>query len=459
MQRKWRILGALILWAALGASVGMAATWPKISAALDHWSGSKKIILRTTLADPLASPVVQDLLETLLDKNFAVTPLPVAADVKEGLALDLRLTGSRPSLTLSKADGTIIAFERQGAEAASPLPPATPPSAPALPRTEKPLAPVSSLPVPTGPIELPGHPRQLALLDGPDTDGVRVMLLANDSLGAYQVSTQGLERLATYPSPAKSLRALHLDAEPSGKDGVKLAAVWGEDVQDIYAGSDTRLHAWVLNVEGSAIRAASDDLGGYLRLYSGEGYFQERGAHQLFAGPVVPLTEELGRFEPGTQPLSWWKNLLGETPISAGEMLDMGGDGSAYLVSRASGQNVPGGQLLENLGPSRGPDVAVRLREPEYRSGFGKEDRVTETHYQLPTRVVAGLSDTVYTLYHQRTAGLPLLGKPTERTPWSESSGYPRACVWNIPLPGWKPISRISPSGNPLRGRSWPSCS
>jgi hypothetical protein len=420
MHGKCRILLALILWLALAATVCAAATWPKIGAALDHWDGVKKISLRTTLADPLASPIVQDLLETLLDKGFTVTPLPVDAKVKVGLALDLRQTGNRPSLTLSQADGTIIAFERQGTEAVTPAPPAAtsapsavPTPSPATPKPEKSLSTTPVMPVPSGPIELPGHPRQIVLLDTPNTKGVRLMLQADEGLTAYQVSTLGLEKLESYPSPEKGFRALHLDAESVGEGGVKLAAVWGEDVQDIYAGTNTRLHGWVLTAEGGSIQPVSKDLGSYLRLYAGRGYLQERGAHKLFAGPVLPLVEDQGRYQPGSQSVAWWRNLLEETPLNGGEMLVTEGDGSVYLESKSTAKKVPGGQLLESLGPFRGPEVAVRLKEPEYRSGFGKEDRVTEIHRQLPARVVAGVSDSVYTLYHQRTPGLPLLGKPT----------------------------------------------
>lgn len=411
MQAKWRILGALILMLLLSAGVCASASWPKIGAALDSWSGMKKISLRTSLADPFASQVVQDLLEALLDRGYSVTNLPVTAEVSEGLVLDLRLTGNRPSVTLSKPGGTILAFERQAAEVAPRLPPVATPSLQSPP--EKPLGNIADLSVPTGPIELPGQPRQVALLSDPDGDGAQVALLGNDSLKVYRVSMQGLEPMASYPSPGGEFRALHLDVTPHDQGEVRIAAVWGEDIQDIYDGTDTRLHGRIFTLQQKTIRPVSEDLGGYLRFYEGKGYFQERGAHQLFAGTVVPLTEEKGRFEPGKSALTWWKNLLADTPIALGEMLELEGNGSAHLVSGTTGQKPSAGQLLENLGPFRGPQVAIRLKDPEYRSGLGKEDRVTETYYHLPTRAIPGPPNSIYTVNRQRTPGLPLVGKAT----------------------------------------------
>jgi hypothetical protein len=57
---------------------------------------------------------------------------------------------------------------------------------------------------------------------------------------------------------------------------------------------------------------------------------QERGVYQLFYGPVYPLIEEHGKFEPVKQPLAWWKNLLGEVPLSAAALLSMEGDCSVF---------------------------------------------------------------------------------------------------------------------------------
>ncbi len=62
-----------------------------------------------------------------------------------------------------------------------------------------------------------------------------------------------------------------------------------------------------------------------------------------------------------------------------------------------------------------GPEVAVRLETPEYRSGFEKEDQVKETYYPLPGRVAIGSDGAAYTVQRGRTEGVPMFGKPSGR--------------------------------------------
>ncbi|MCD4688602.1 MAG: hypothetical protein K8R55_04610, partial [Desulfuromonadaceae bacterium] len=171
---------------------GMAGSWPNIERSLQGWQGEKQVLLRSSLADPLLSPVVQDLLEDLLSEGYIVLPAGAQAIATSGLMLDLRVTDDSEILALRRAeDGAIIAFERRGVQALSavaarrgpvsqgaasvkvqPVAVAPPTTLPALPVVAVPSAAATVVQAETrsgplyGPLAVFGQPRSLAHLTG-----------------------------------------------------------------------------------------------------------------------------------------------------------------------------------------------------------------------------------------------------------------------------------------------------
>jgi hypothetical protein len=72
---------------------------------------------------------------------------------------------------------------------------------------------------------------------------------------------------------------------------------------------------------------------------------------------------------------------------------------------------LPGGRLLEDFGTFQGGQIAVRLKEPEYRSGFEKEDKVMEAYTLLPPRLVRSGDNAMITISRGRKSGIFLFGQ------------------------------------------------
>ncbi|APG27985.1 hypothetical protein A7E78_09130 [Syntrophotalea acetylenivorans] len=416
---------------------GFAGDWPNIERSLQGWQGEKQVLLRSSLADPLMSPLVQDLLEDLLSEGYTVLPVEAKAVAKSGLMLDLRITDGNEILALRRAeDGAIIAFERRSVQA---LPSAVEVKEPVVsqmvpPAVVQPVAVAATTvpsaavtPVPSGattvvrresvtgplygPLALSGQPRNLALLAGEEIKGLQLGLLYDEKLVHYRLGEFGLESVGEFSPELGTKRALHLDAADLDDDGTReLAVLWAEDVQGIYQGTDSKLHAWLLAADMKPLVA---DLSGYLRLSGQQAALQKRGPYTPFKGPVLGLGQQAGEWTVGDKPLDWGGTIYATTPLD--QRLALGNDkqGRLQLVDRKHGRPLPGGLLLQDLGDFSGPQVAVSLENPQYRSGFSKEDLVREEYHALPSRKAVAGDGSVYTVRRGRSAGLPLVGKPS----------------------------------------------
>lgn len=389
----------------------LATPWPTIESALSEWQGERQVSLRSDLADPLSSPVVQRLLEFLLARGFTVVPAPLGGQLGKGLVLDLRAAEQGTILVLSRApEGTFLAFDRVGADSVkAAIPQASAPQAPPADLAGERRSQMGDLPL--GPLDLNGFPLRLAVIG--EEGATELFLLSDGSLDRYRLARVGLEKIGTYSPPISPSKALHVDATDLDGDGSEeIGAVWAEEVGEIYGGMDARIHAWIFSTAG-ALEPASTDLEGYLRLRPEGGFWQGRGAHQPFAGPVRPLERSKQGICIGNEEADWGRRSLYQaTPIGGGEEVVWDDEDRLSLVAMATGEKIPGGTLLEGLGPFRGPEVAVRKKEPEVRTGLGRADRAWETYYPLPRRVVESKGE-VYTISRGRTGGLPLVGRPS----------------------------------------------
>lgn len=416
MPRRWTMMLLLVLLGGLWSVPANCGQWPKIEAALASWDGPKTVLLRSDLADPLASPVIQGLLEALFERGFLVTPGAAQSTVREGLILDLRLTGENQVLALSRGkDGAIIAFEK------TPGVPHTTESRPAL------AAPLSKLdmtePAPklpatrergSGPIEVPGHPKNIALLGMGAEGALDFALLYDHGLDSYRLQGTELQVQDRYRPDLSSSRALHLSAGDLTGDGRKeIAVVWAQDVVGIYEGTDSQLHGRILGRAVGRLTPLSPDLSGYVRIFGEQGYLQYRGPYAPFVGPVFPLVKTDGEFLPDTREVAWaGADLYQATPLDNESALVRNQEGGLVLHSLTNGKAYPGSVLLGDFSAFTGPHVAVRRETPEYRSGLGKDDRVKETYVPLPGRIAVGADGAAYTVLRGRTEGLPLFGKP-----------------------------------------------
>lgn len=417
---------------------GLAGGWPNIERSLQGWQGEKQVLLRSSLDDPLLSPVVQGLLEDLLSAGYIVLPAGAQAEAESGLMLDLRIAEGREILALRRAkDGVIIAFERRGVQILPPaetvkeaIPPqaSTPavvqPVAEASPKT-LPSAAVVAVPLATvpvaqpkpmagplyGPLVLSGQPRRLAILADSEIKGLSLGLLYDEKLVHYRLDEFGLEPVGEFGPELGTKRALHLDAADLDADGSKeVAVLWAEDVQGIYQGTDSMPHAWLLSAN---LKPLAADLNGYLRLNGRQAVLQRRGPYTPFKGPVSSLSQKDGGWTVDGKPLDWGGAIFASTPLDQRLALGHDKQGRLQLVDRKQGRPLPGGLLLQDLGDFAGPQLAVSLENPQYRSGFAKEDLVREEYHSLPPRKVIAVDGSIYTVRRGRSTGLPLLGKPS----------------------------------------------
>jgi hypothetical protein len=240
--------------------------------------------------------------------------------------------------------------------------------------------------------------------------GLHLAALLDDAVQELRLSADGIQYGARHPSGSSPSRGLYLGSSPlAGGSRTLVAASWAEDVSDIYAGTDSRLHGWILGWTDSGWEPLGPDLRTHLRMVGGRVYSQTRGPYLPFSGLVT-------RTSPGAdpEPVDWaQRDLFAFTPLDDGRGLAWDERGQLLLVDNQGGEPRPGGLLMDDLGPLRGPTFAVRLEEPEYRLGLEKEDRVTERRVSLPPRLVPLGRDTAYTIRRGRRQGLPLLGRPT----------------------------------------------
>jgi hypothetical protein len=419
------IILTLLLLATTGWTA-MAGNWPKIAAALQRWQGPKELLLRSTEADPLASAPVREVLELALEQGYAVRLKEQGTGPGAALILELRSEGVRQQAVLTRAgDGAFLALERHPADpppvvvapatvatahAAVAVPPAPIAAAPPVPATipdPGDLAP--------GPVALRDRPRSLALLGGGTATGVELLLQTDEGLQRVRLHGIDLQPLGRTALPAGGLRALYLDGRKGeSTQTTTLLGVWAEDRRGIYEGTDSWPHSWLMEMDGENLALHAGPPKAFVRLAGDQGQMQARGTHSLLAGPVFPVALDAQTWRQETTPLPWAKgNLFDTTPINDRHGLRWRPDGSLQLVDMATGQPVTGGTLLQDLGEFHGPRLAVRLANPEYRSGMGKEDVVRERWQALPPRIAVQADGSAFTIQRGRSAGLPLLGKPS----------------------------------------------
>lgn len=399
--------------------------WPKIDKALTDWQGAKDLLLVTIAEVPLETLEVQEVLEQVLQHGFAVRTVSESTAGGSGLILELRESKESSMAILRRASDTaIIAFERHSLAT---LPAVTPPTAPQaattapVVQTTTPIVAtpvviaetrkVSNLP---GPVPLPGHPRSLALLTETAEHGLVVALQNDSGVQKYQLQNNVLHPLGAYTTGSKATRGLYLESGDPDNDGHnELAAVWADDLQGIYEGTDSQLSTTILETAQQGF-AASKGPQAFIRLIDNKGLVQTRGLYELYNGPVLSLKAAGQGWEIGSQPVSWAQsNLFDITPLDDTTALQWTADNQLRLVALESGLPLPGGTLLYDLGEFVGPRIAVPLETPDYRSGLSKEDMVRETWCTLPPRISVASDGTAYTIRRERSMGLPLVGKPS----------------------------------------------
>ncbi|ALC14834.1 hypothetical protein DSOUD_0033 [Desulfuromonas soudanensis] len=375
-----------------------------ITTALDAWQGPKEAILvKNGGSAPGLSAEMLPWLEVLLARGFAVRTDADALTGAEGVILEIQTSGAGPLAVLRRGnDGAILALEKlfrgQGG-----------------PKTVGVLAtaPVANSPplqgvIPASPLLLDMKPRSLVDL-GSEGDKIRVALLAKNGVTVLTLSGGKMEKSDLVSAPGSGWRPLFLSRmKVRGTPEVLLAAVWAEDIHSIYEGTNSRIWSQPLLWDGAVLQTSGAPTAGYARLGGDRaGAIQQRGTFSLYDGPVLP-------FPPSAQrdPLFWGqRGLFALTPLDADLGLAWVEPGRLALVNLLSGDLVPGGALLEDFGPFAGAEVAVRIEEPGYRSGFAKEDRVLEKYWSLPPRTVKGVDKSVVTIRRGRREGMAFIGQ------------------------------------------------
>ncbi|GAB6061935.1 hypothetical protein [Deferrisoma palaeochoriense] len=399
---------ALATLAILLACPAWAAPWQKIAAALDRWGRPGTAALRAPGAEPLAEPAIRDLVGVFTDRGFVVIPAVNGGGVPPdaSLTVEVRREDGRWVAALRRtSDGAFLALDEAG-----PPEPGSKGTPPPAPRPAGQAAPAPS-PSPERPpaartVELSDRPRGLCAVGG------EIALLYDDRVVRAAMGPDGLRELARFPAPVRPSRALWIDAGDADGDGTpELAVTWAEDVSQVYEGTDSRPRSVVLTWPG--LEPASEVLPGYLRIVGGRALFQRRGRFSAFEGPVAALAPEGGRWQ--VRGAADWPAdhaLYEATPLPDGRWLSHR-PGERWRLQGPGG--TPGrAVLLTDLGRFPGPAVAVRLETPEFRSGFEKEDRVTERWVGLPRRVIVDpATGAIYTIRRGRSPGLPLVGRPS----------------------------------------------
>ncbi|GEM_PF-5000244 len=81
------------------------------------------------------------------------------------------------------------------------------------------------------------------------------------------------------------------------------------------------------------------------------------------------------------------------------------------MVDMNTGALRPGGTLLKDFDPFKVSEIAVRLKEPIYRGGFGKEEQILETYITLPPRLVRYDNNSMFTIQRGRTPARLILSQ------------------------------------------------
>lgn len=381
------------------------ATASGITTALDAWQGPKEAVLvKNGDSAPELSAEMLPWLEVLLAKGFAVRTDANALTAAEGVILEIQISEEEPLAVLRRGnDRAILALEKLakgqgGTKTAGVL--TTAPVANSPPRHGV---------ISASPLLRDMKPRSLVDL-GSEGDKTRVALLAKNGVTVLTLSGSKMEKSALVSAPGSGWRPLFLSRmQVRGTPEVLLAAVWAEDIHSIYEGTNSRIWSQLLLWDGAVLQSSGAPTAGYVRFWADRaGGIQQRRTFSLYDGPVLP-------FPPSAQrdPLFWGQRGLFElTPLDADLGLAWVESGRLALVTLQRGDLVSGGSLLEDFGPFAGAEVAVRIEEPGYRSGFAKEDRVLEKYKSLPPRTVKAADKSVVTIQRGRRESMAFIGHP-----------------------------------------------
>ena len=406
-------------------SNALAGEHPELEKVLTNWKGPREVVLRSDLKDPLASPLVQELVELLLEHDMAVVPTSLDAPAGDGLTLDLRGAqgGSGVLLVRRASDGAILAMERFGA-LPKPIPlPTVKAPAPKAASNQAPSSvppPLINAPRPSseGVLSLSNSPVGLLALSGSDGSVVDMLLLAEDGIEAYQLNLRhfSVQKRTTFPPMQTELRPLYLDGGDLTGDGRdEVAVVWAEDVKDRYAGTASKIHSRLYTTAEGSLQPAGDEWAGYLRIIDQQAFWQDQGEYSLVTGPVLPVQKDGDQFVLGKTPQPWSsEGLFAGIPWSDDQFLAWKDDAAGLQVINPNTDDVDQSlALFDNFGPFRGAEVAIPLKNPQYNLTYSRDDAITEEYHSLPRRMMKGADGAIYTIWRGREPGLPLIGSPS----------------------------------------------
>jgi len=395
----------LVLFMAFLPTDLLAGSDSNLKKVLESWQGDKEVQLLNGGNDPLASPELLHLIETFLRYGFAVRPATGKAVPPTGLLAEIRHTAQADLVVLKRAsDDTIVALERLEKKPAVAATGTEPPvrsldAQPTVWADESPRARKFA------PLALEDSAVAVVWLSGDFVEGGDLALLSERGVTLFRLKGTNLEKVVVVAPPKKGLRPLTLSQGDLDGDGTsELAAVWAEDIHGIYEGTNSRIWSQLLSFKARNLNQLAV-LPEYVRLFPSSGVAQLRGDHSAFTGEVQELAYRNGEFTIGKE-LAWGgQNLFALTPWRNGTGLVWQKPGKVVELSLQGKSPVAGGSLLENIGEYIGQSVSVRLANPEFRSGFEKEDKIYDRNINLPPRFILGQQGTLVTISRGRKPG------------------------------------------------------
>lgn len=442
MNLKQYVIFALC---ALGVcSAAVAGDWPQLEKRLSTWDGVKEVQLPADV-DPLEDPFFAPVVELFLREGFAVRAEDENGD-SGGLILKRHQGRDGARLVLTRAsDGALLALEAVSAPRASKVNKdkkrdnarvISTNAVTSLHRsavTAEPLHIESDTQVhtlatgyaqgkPYGQmlIEIPGSPRSIVTWSASKTEfgDFHVFALYDAGIVHFCYHSGHLERIAEFAPPVRVSRALRLECSDLDGDGTpELAPVWVEDIYSVDEGTESRLHAWVVDVTSAGgMKVQSADLKGYLALVGDRLYLQKRGAYRVFTSEVYAVEFVDGMYRCSTSPVAQAQHwILNHARWPDNERVLIWNDDQRLVLAARSNEAEKStsvtGTLLSDFGTYVGASIYVPLEEPEYRSGFSAHDKVMARKVQVPRRLHPH-GDSLFTLARGREAGMPLVGKP-----------------------------------------------
>lgn len=397
------------------ASNLFAGPWPNLEKLLESYPGLREVQMQVEQDDLLGSSELLPAIKLFLKYGYAVRPLTENPSTGDGLLAEIRRIEPTQTLFVLRraSDGAIIAMEQMAKNdrlaVELPVPQqSAPPATPYYPATYQ----APSRTHQSAPILLEDAPVSVVWLNE-SFGGGNLAMLSNAGVTLYQLQRKRLQKIAVEAPPRKGLRPLALShGDVDGDGSFELAAIWAEDHSSIYEGTDSSIWSQLLVFEQHELATLSLQPG-YVRLFPSHGVVQQRGAYSLFTGNVNKLIHQHNQVLSGS-PLPWGgQNIFSFTPWGDGSGLSWQKPGRLAMISSQSGEVLPGGTLLEDLGALPVAQIAVRLENPEYRSGFEKEDKIMETYESLPPRLARYVDDSIVTIYRGRKEATLLFGQST----------------------------------------------